>query len=252
MRSLGIAVMFVSLVALCPAAGAQTTRPAPAPATRPAGNLPFLDIDIPNRILRVECLAVKADYALEFYCVKQGTNEYEAILSSKVTPSHLHLALLMVGLEPGQALRYSKATESWLPPQGPALRLSVEWMKDGKLVRYPAYRLLRNLKTKKEAAPMTWIFAGSRHSENGAYVADLTGYLVSVTNVDGMVIDLPERVSNSMDERLWEPNWDLMPEAGTKTWLVIEPEGARVPATQPAAAKTEPGGTRSSPPKNRE
>ena len=68
--------------------------------------------------------------------------------------------------------------------------------------------------------------------EGGRYQADLTGYLVSVTNVEGMVIDTQQRISNSMEERQWEPNWDLMPEPGAKVWLVIEPETSA--ATRPA------------------
>jgi hypothetical protein len=205
----------------------QTTRPTTQPAS-----LPFLQVDIPHRAIRMECRAVKADYALEFYCVKEGTNEYEAVISSKVTPSHLHLALLMLGLKPGHDLRFSQEKQVMLPPDGPPLRLSVEWMKDGKMVRYPAYRLMRNMKTKKEAPAMTWVFAGSRQMEGGRYQADLTGYLVSCTNVEGMVIDTQQRISNSMEERQWEPNWDLMPEPGTKVWLVIEPDlsGATLPA----------------------
>ncbi len=197
------------------------------------GKLPFLDVDIPHKTVRVECQAVKADYALEFYCVAAGTNEYEAILSSRVKPSHLHLALLMLGLEPGHTLEYNKATDSWIPPQGPPLRLSVEWTKDGKVVRYPAYRLLRNIKSKKEAPAMSWIFSGSRLTD-GSYLADATGYLVSVANVEGMVIDLPDRVSRTMEDRQWEPNWDLMPEKETKVWMIIEPAApASVPTTQP-------------------
>jgi hypothetical protein len=224
---------FAALLSAGFAAHGQTAQPTATPATRPA-NLPFLEVDIPHRTVRMECQAVKADYALEFYCVKEGTNEYEAILSSKATPSHLHMALLMLGLKAGHDFRYSQEKDAMLPPDGPPLRLSVEWTKDGKLVRYPAYRLMRNLKTKQEAPPMIWVFAGSRETSAGRYQADLSGYLVSVTNVEGMVIDQQQRVSNTMEERQWEPNSDLMPEPGTKVWLVIEPEAvASAPATKP-------------------
>lgn len=221
MRTTFLAV-FLSLAAVgC--LSAQTTRPTSAPTTANTDKLPHIQIDIASKTVRVECLTVKADYALEFYCVAAGTNEYEAVLSSRVKPSHLHLALLMIGLQPGNSLHYDKVKETWVLPKGPALDINIEWTKDGKTVSYPAWRLMRELKTKKEVPPMTWVFAGSKCLPTGGYFADATGYLMSATNVEGMVIDLPMRVSNTMDDRLWEPNRDLLPQPGTKAWMVIRP-----------------------------
>ena len=39
---------------------------------------------------------------LEFFCCMTGTAEHEAVLRSHVMPSHLHLGLLMLGLQPGE------------------------------------------------------------------------------------------------------------------------------------------------------
>ena len=224
----GAMVVILASLLISPAIAADgAARPTATtlPSTVPAGRkLPFIQVDIAHKTLRVECRTVKAEYPLEFYCVVANTYEYEAVLSSQVKPSNLHLALLMLGLQPGKSLQYSKATDSLTPPKGPELRLSVEWVKDARLVRYPANQLLRSIKTKQPAPAMTWCFAGSRIIK-GAYMADVTGYLVSVVNVDGMVIDLPKPSSRAMDDREWEPNWELMPETGTQVWLVIEPTG---------------------------
>src|SRR5438552_2686105 len=75
------------------------------PATQPGdGKMPHLQVDVKRKQVRVECESCNAnqDVGLEFFCVAAGTNEYEAVLSSKVKASHLHLALLMIGLEPGE------------------------------------------------------------------------------------------------------------------------------------------------------
>jgi hypothetical protein len=226
MRPIACAIL-ACLVAAAPAV-AQGTRPA---TTQPAATtLPFLQVDVSRKTLRMECRVVKSDYALEFLCVMAGTNEYEAVLSSPARASHLHLALLMLGLEPGLPLRYDQRRDSWLPPEGPPLQLSVEWNRGGTAVRYPAHRLLRNLKTGEEAPPISWVFVGSRMVGN-RYMADATGSLVSVVNVDGTVLDVPQRTSSAMEERTWQPNWDLLPEAGTPVWLVFQASGG--PATRP-------------------
>src|SRR5207244_6704989 len=113
------------------------------------------------------------------------------VLRSKVRPSHLHAALLMLGLKPGEPVHFSEAMNKWLPPHGPPLQLSVQFEKEGKPVTLPASRLMRDLPGKREMPPTTWIFAGSRVMEDNSYAADKTGYLISVVNFDLTVIDIP-------------------------------------------------------------
>jgi hypothetical protein len=157
-----------------------------------------------------------------------------------VKPSNLHLALLAIGLKPGQPLQYSEASKRWIPPQGPPLQIMMEYQKDGKTVSVPSWTWMRDVKTKKTAPAFTWVFAGSRVMPDGKYAADVTGYLVSIVNFDLTVIDVPELKSSSNELLEWERNPDTTPKAGTKVTMVIEPAGAEhratdaVPSTQPA------------------
>src|SRR5258708_5903139 len=79
-----------------------------------------------------------------------GTKEYESVLRSRAQPSHLHFALLMLGLEPGQPVRFDEAQKQWIPPRGPPLKLSCEFVRNGKTVVVPASRLMRSVKEKAE------------------------------------------------------------------------------------------------------
>ncbi len=206
---------------------------APAPAaTHPVGNFPFLQVDVAAKQVRVECEALRVKAPLEFFCCVTGTNEHESVLRSKVKPSHLHAALLMLGLQPGQGVHFDQASQKWLPPHGPALDISVEFEKDGRTVRLPGYKVMRDTRTKKSMPPMTWIFAGSRFID-GRYGADETGYLVSVVNFDLTVIDVPELASNANETLEWETDLDVMPAAGAKVTMIVEPAGhaASAPAT---------------------
>lgn len=202
---------------------APASRPATGPATLPAGKLPHLEVDAKAKRLRVECETLNVRSPLEFFCVVRGSSEHESVLRSDVKPSHLHMALLMLGLEPGAPLTWSEQEQKWLPPHGPALKISVEYEKDGKVVQYPANRLMRGTESKKEAPAMTWIFAGSRLMEDGKYAADVTGYLVSIVNFELTVIDVPKIASSANETLEWEYNPDLVPKTGTKVWMILEP-----------------------------
>jgi hypothetical protein len=213
-----------------------------------ASKMPHMRVDVKNKQVWVECQALNPQMPLEFFCCMTGTAEHEAVLRSEVRPQHLHLGLLMLGLQPGEPVHYSKAADKWLAPHGPPLQISCEWDdKDGKKVHVPAYRMMRNVKNKKDMPAMTWIFAGSRVMEDGKYAADTTGYIVSVVNFDYTVIDIPELASSANETLEWEYNPTLVPEKGHKIWMIIEPAGKDTPkaADKPAAekAKTDAGET---------
>lgn len=206
-----------------------------------ASKMPHMTVDVKKKQVRVEAETLNPQMALEFFCCMTGTAEHEAVLRSPVLPSHLHLGLLMLGAQPGEPVRFSKAADKWLAPHGHPLHIFVEWEgKDKQMVRYPAYRLMRNVKTKKEMPPMTWIFAGSRVMEDGKYAADTTGYLVSVVNFDLTVIDIPELASNANEFLEWEANPNLVPEKGTKVWLILEPAGKDEKAVGPKGQAADP------------
>ena len=217
------------------AAAFGQSPPAPAPATQPAttqsaGKLPFLDVDVKHKRVRLECESTGCTAPLEFFCCVTGTNDYESVLRSKVKPSHLHLALLMIGLEPGQGVHYDPAAQKLIPPSGSPLKMTCEFEKNGRRVTVPAEALMRDVKSKKPAPKFTWVFAGSRVM-NGQYAGDQTGYLVSVVNFDLTVIDVAAIASSANETLEWETNFDVCPPKDARVTLIIEP------AAQAAGAK---------------
>jgi hypothetical protein len=193
------------------------------PQAAKVGKLPFITFDAQRKQVRVECEALGVEAPLEFFCVRNGGSEHETVLRTPAKPSDIHTALLAVGLQPGKPLSYSEAANKWVPPQGPPLNINLEWEQDGKSVSVPAYRTMRDLKTKKEMRPTHWVYCGSRVMDDGAFAADVTGYVVSVVNFDLTLIDIPELASNSNETLEWERNPDAAPPARTKVVMVIEP-----------------------------
>jgi hypothetical protein len=234
--SIGLALATLILPA-CARAQAATTAPTTAPAVS-TGKLPHVRVDVKTRQVRVDAETLAVDAPLEFFAVMNGTSEHESVVRSPAKPSNVHLGLVMLGLEPGSPVQFSEATKQWLPPHGPPLRITMEYEQDGKPVSVPAYRWMREIKTKRPMPPMTWIFAGSRVMGDGNYAADVTGYLVSVVNFDLTLIDIPQLASNENESLQWERNADVMPPAGTKVTMVIEPAGASDPAKPNGAPTT--------------
>jgi hypothetical protein len=216
----------LSLAVTClPASAQQEDKPA-ANAKPDASRLPHVKVDVKGKQVRVECEAINAQMPLEFFTVLSGTAEHESVLRTDAKPSHIHLGLLMLGLQPGEPVKYSESAKKWIPPQGPPIHITCEWQgKDGQTVRVPAYRMMRNVKTKKPMSALTWVFCGSRMMEDNRYAADTTGYVVSVVNFDLTLIDIPELASSSNETLEWEFNPDACPERGTKVWMILEPAG---------------------------
>lgn len=195
------------------------------PQAAGVGKLPFVSFDVKKRQVRVECEALEVESPLEFFCVRTGGSEHESVLRTPAKPSDIHTALLAVGLKPGKPVYYSPSQEKWFPPSGPPLSVVIEWEKDGKTVAVPAYRCMRNLRTKEEMKPLHWVYCGSRVMEDGEFAADVTGYVISIVNFDLTLIDLPEIKSNSNELLEWQRNPDAAPPAKTKVTMVIEPAG---------------------------
>jgi hypothetical protein len=247
--SLRVAVAPIVALCLAFAAASRADEQAAPDGKSKVGKLPHVTFDVKARQVRVEAEALDVDAPLEFFCVLNNTAEHEAVVRSPAKPSHIHTALLAIGLKPGRPVTYSEALRKWSPPQGPPLQVIVEWDDaGGKRQSVPAYRLMRDVKSKKTMPALTWVFVGSRQMEDGTYAADTTGYIISVVNFDLTLIDIPELASNANEALEWQRNPDLAPPRGTKLTLLIEPAGnkaaaapavgAAVPQAPPAPAES--------------
>src|SRR6478735_220095 len=120
---LGLILLATSTTVLAQdAAPPPTSQPTPADiAAAKAGKLPFVKVDVAKKQVRVECEVIGCPNPLEFFCVVAGTSEHESVLRTRSRPSHVHLGLLMIGLEPGEPVHYIEQQKKWVPPSGPPL-----------------------------------------------------------------------------------------------------------------------------------
>ena len=218
---------------------AATLRADPATTRAAAGVVEFPSVvaDVARRQVRVACDALAVTAPLEFFCVARGGPEHESVLRTAAKPSHVHAALLLLGLEPGAPTRYDPAANKILPPTGPRLRISCEWTDAaGQTRRAPAAALMRDVRTKRPmpAGAATWVFAGSS-TKDGRYLADPLGYVVAIVNFEGAMIDVPRVASSANASLEWQFDPDAGPAKGTPVTMILEPDDA-APATTRAAS----------------
>ena len=178
-------------------------------------------------------MLVKDDKAplffLEVLCCAPNTREHETFLITTVRPSHIHAALLAIGLNPGTPGAWTLKDRTLTPVQPTGDRLSVRVAftdKDGKDVEQNPLDWIVNAGEKtpflsaenkvaaarSEPAP-GWMFTGSKivkrknasGEEREVYDADGSGTIIGLTTFGSEVIGWSRLISP--DASAEEPEW---------------------------------------------
>jgi hypothetical protein len=191
----------------------------------------------------VDAKVVLRQGPLELLACSPQTREHESILVVAARPLHIYQALGLVGLEPGQPLRFDEEREDWIPATGERLEILVQWRHDGAERVVRAEEWLEEVKTGEPPTSQKWIFAGSLKSQGGGFAADSEGTVVCVVDFATALIAL--RDTHSADnEQLWlRARTDAIPPVGTPCTLVI-----RAFPGKPATGVEKPGGPRDNTP----
>jgi hypothetical protein len=179
------------------------------------------NVKIPGRINMTKGI-------LEYLAVMDKRGKlHESVLALDVQPSFMQLALILLGLEPGELAPGDPVTRKppTLTKPGAPVLLWVEWNKDGKTERIPADSLLFNRETQK-AGETVWHFTGSFFNR-GAFAADVTGSLIATWPDFRAIINASAQAGNPYRgaNAGFEVNSQLVPPLDTPIRLVIEPTG---------------------------
>ncbi|HCE43795.1 MAG TPA: hypothetical protein DET40_09635 [Lentisphaeria bacterium] len=115
---------------------------------------------------------------------------HESLLSSKIDPMKLQLALLLLGAENGARIGGGKTR------QGTLLNIDVQ-PEGGK--RVPVEEWLLNKKTEKGMERVGWVFVGSSFSANMYCMAKEEGNIVNVWSFGNTILDNPSSTGNDDD-----------------------------------------------------
>jgi hypothetical protein len=233
-----------------PMPGLPSRRPPPPPpaaAAAPAETgmrelFPHVRADVGARVVEFDGTVpinchdpATPDVFLEVTVCTPDTKEHEALVVTPARPSHVHAALLAIGLKPGApgSWRYEDKKLIALPPTGDPVDVTIAYRDaQGAEVESPANRWVKTADADGAFAPRkpgpAWVFAGSvfahRRGEE-VYDADGTGVLIGLTTFGSEVVAWADTLSpeSSVQEPEWIADPAKVPRFGTPVVVRIRP-----------------------------
>lgn len=211
-----------------PSATTKPSSPRGAAGDRRGRILKFkhMQVDLDRREITLDANVCLREGGLELLICKAGSKEHESILRTNAAASHLHAALLAMGLAPGKPAEWSTGEQPRLiPPRGATLKLTLRWKdKKGKVRQADPSSWLAPADAAAAAAlPKTWVFVGSDVLSSGQYWADMDGDVVSVANFESAVIDVPFESSSKNAILSFKANTAAIPPLKTPVEVIIAP-----------------------------
>ncbi len=174
-------------------------------------------VEVPGRLNMTEGI-------LEYYAVGPNGKLHESVLELSGVPSHLHVGLLLIGLDPNTYRDTSTGMREVVKPGG-RMRLFVEWTdpKSGKHRREPAESWLYNRERKKAPPAGDWQFLGSSFW-NGRYSADDGRSIVALIPDESCVVGVVGDAGNPYRGATmgYEVNTKVVPPLHTPLTLAFE------------------------------
>jgi len=212
---------------------AEEETPAPAPAIRelPDGNVAVRDIivDRKARAARFPARINMDDGFVEYYLVTAAGKTHESVLVTDVQPNDLHIAMLLLGVDPPKTADPSRKPpanigDEWLAsapePTGPPVTITVSFQNPkGESVRLDSGKLLvLGEKERKPAPDPGWIYSGSLLIE-GRFLAQDEGSVIALIRDSTALMN--NRLPEAIRDDAWLVNTKTTPKKGTPVTVEI-------------------------------
>lgn len=231
-------------------AGDDARRAAPPLQLREA--FPMVRVDAAAKVVefdaRVSPMLVpdaKAPlFFLEVICCSPDSREHETFVVTDAKPSHIHAALLSIGLRAGHPGSFRQNGRSLEPvdPAGDRIDVRFVYVIDGREIEADPLAWVckageegsgfvateRAWATAHAQSAPGWTFCGSRFVERGGrevYDADGTGVLIGLTTFGSEVIGWSRTISPDSDvqEPEWVADFKKTPPAGLPVRVRVRP-----------------------------
>jgi hypothetical protein len=203
-------------------------------------------VDTAAKVVQVPCRVNMRRGMVEFMAVASEGKLHESVLLAEAEPLHVHLALMLLGLEPGRGAQYHG---DLAPPSGPSVEARVEWQAPPN--RWPAAagsapsspatgrwcsarleEFAWDIPARRTMPPVAWIFTGTMLPVPGPRTEEERS-VVATFRDPGAVLTNP--LSTGADDSVYKANERLVPPAGTHVTLLLRPteltkNGARKPS----------------------
>lgn len=239
-----LALVGWACVVLPASAGAEGDRAQAKPDQRV--KLPGLVIDLDAKTVDLRAKVAVDDELLETVACIVDTKEHESLVVIEASPTHVHAALLMLGLNPGHPYTVKRSEQDpekflHLPPKGDAVVVSLVIKgEDGEAVERPISDFIRgkplggkeaeggDQDKAKDRFPDTFVFAGSLVEQdeqgNKRYLAEESGHVITISTFGDDLLCLPEHVTDSNDQLFWHADPTHLPGVGEAVTLRLRPK----------------------------
>lgn len=232
-RRAAIALLTACLVSACAWAGEEVAvagvEPT-APAAADVDAMPGLTVNREAGYVDLDAVVVGRDVEwLELVACSPQSREHESLVTVSARPSHVHLALMSLGLEPGAPLQWEQAEDAVTvtPPHGPVVEVFfVYTTPEGETLETPANDWVVVQPTGETLADNRWVFAGSlfrAYEGQELYMADLNGTVVSLVSFGDDLVVRPTTVTNQTDQQALGARPTVMPPNGTALTMRLRP-----------------------------
>lgn len=200
-------------------------------------------VDRLNRFIEIPAKVNMTEGILEYYGVSSNGKLHESVLELDAEPSHMHLGLLLIGLDPRE---YSKEDDPYKVPtiarEGGRIEMRVRYVDPETREErdIPAEDWLWDRKAEKHPPPQVWYFQGSAFW-SGRYSADSDRSVVALIPDSSAVVVIGGDAGNPYrgDALGFEVNKQLIPPKDTPVKLALKVYGAepgKIPEPKPAVA----------------
>lgn len=154
--------------------------------------------------------------AIEYLAVAPGGKTHESLLTIRVRPLHLQVALILLGLEPKNVLKEQGERKK---PEGDPVEIRVRWQdKNGDAQEFSADHFIAKQPDGKPIAPQNWVFTGSRVLKEG-FEADMEKSLVALWHDPAAILDNP---AEEGAENIFVVNAARTPKRGTRIEFILK------------------------------
>lgn len=175
-------------------------------------NKPEGFVEVPGKVNMQEGL-------IEYLACSPYGKLHESVLMLDVDPYALKIAMLLMGLEPGnKPIAHQGASET---PEGDPVEIWISWQNEKKQpVDHRAEDLILDTKTGKPMPHTVWVFTGSQ-IQNGRFMAQVE-HSIAATYHDPFAL-LDHTLPTGADDTLYHANSAVVPPKGTAVSFRIKP-----------------------------
>lgn len=205
----------VMALSAAPLSGQVTESPPQLEGAGPVVRFGDIVIDKEKKSVAFPAAINLARGTLEYLLVTETGKTHESLLSTKVQPYDLQVAMLLLGLKPagapgaGPPGQINREYLRQVPePAGPAVELFVSWQDGRGSHRLRAEELILNTEAGAPMTPGPWTYNGSA-MYGGKFLAQVDGSIVALVRDSSALVNNP-RPGNDNDQ-IWDVNEKLVP-----------------------------------------